>query len=195
MAILSPANNKIWSWSLDCRWLSVFLFFLAVGDSSAQYRNYSLRCLAPLLESVDPNAPETIQQAFLLGPTRIAKPIEGIGRGAIQFPISTESDAAQKFFEQGIALLHTFSYKDAEIAFRTVVELDPDCPMGYWGLAQAHERRPAFAQVFAKAAKDRCDRNRPALEQRWTLLLSDFYENLEATDLATRSANRVQALE
>ncbi|MEM9016364.1 MAG: hypothetical protein AAGC68_05075, partial [Verrucomicrobiota bacterium] len=175
-------------------------FFLAVvlstsASGNAQYRNYSLRCLAPLLSSVDPNAPKTIQEAFLSGPTNLAKPLQGVGAEAIEFPVSTGNEEAQQYFDQGLALLHVLSYKDAERAFRTVVELDPEAPMGYWGLAQANERRPAVAKLFAEAARDRCDRNRPELEQRWTSILANFYAEESNRALTQRSLERIQALE
>lgn len=168
---------------------------LTASTAEGQYRNYSLRCLAPLVESMDPNAPRTLQEAFLAGPKEFARPLEGIGAEAINFPISTESEEAQSMFNQGVALLHVLWYKEAERAFRTVVELDPDCPMGYWGLAQANEQSPQRARIFATAAKDRCDRNRPAIEQRWTALLSAYYSETNETDLVTRSSSRIQALE
>lgn len=176
-----------------------FIFFsallLTAGIAEGQYRNYSLRCLAPLLENIDPNAPKTLQEAFLAGPTSFAEPFDEVGAEAINFPISTKSEKAQQLFEEGVALLHGLWYKEAERAFRTVVELDPDCPMGYWGLAQANERSPDRARIFAQAAKERCDRNRPEIEQRWTSLLSDYYAETEGTDLASRSSARVRALE
>lgn len=168
---------------------------LAADVSTGQYRNYSLRCLAPIIDNIDPNAPETLQEAFLAGPQHSAKPLEEIGADAIDFPISTESEEAQKMFEQGIALLHVLWYEEAERAFRTVIELDPDCPMGYWGLAQASERSPQRARIFAEEARNRSDRNRPELEQRWTELLAEFYSEDEKLDFTSRSANRVRALE
>ena len=176
--------------------IAVFAMQLCIAiPGKAQYRNYSLRCLAPLLAELDPNAPKTLHEAFLSGPKYLAEPIDGIGAEAISFPISTESEEAKQFFRQGIALLHTLSYKEAERAFRTIVHLDPDCPMGYWGLAQANERRPSVARVYAQAARDRCDRNRPLLEQKWTALLADFYKEGDERDLFARSAGRIRALD
>lgn len=177
------------------RWIVTTLLLFMGSEVSAQYRNYSLRCLAPLLDNIDPNAPETLQQAFLIGPTKNAALRDGVGREAIQFPISTDSAEVAEMFKQGIALLHTLSYKEAEQAFRTVVALDPDCPMGYWGLAHANERFPDRARIYATAAAERCDRNRPELEQRWTALLAAFYADSDETDLTARSLVRVKELE
>ena len=168
---------------------------LTAGGAGGQYRNYTLRCLAPLLESIDPNAPKTLQEALLAGPQRFAEPLAGVGAEAITFPISTKSEEAQQLFEQGVAFLHVLWYKEAERAFRTVVELDPDCPMGYWGLAQANERSPPRARIFVEAAQDRCDRNHPGIEQKWIALLANFYSDTDNADLADRSSDRIRALE
>ena len=175
--------------------LLVFALLLLGGNSDAQYRNYSLRCLAPIIDNIDPNAPKTVQEAFLAGPKYLATPLSEIGKEAIEFPISTESEEAQKWFNQGIALLHVLWYEEAERAFRTVVELDPDCPMGYWGLAQASEREPQRAMIYAQAAAGKCDRNRPDIEQRWTALLTEFYAEAETVELPERSRARIKALE
>lgn len=145
----------------------------------AQFRSYSLSCLAPILQNIDHDAPKTLQEAFLSGPFQLAEALQGIGVEGVSFPISTASEEAQKMFDQGIALLHLLWYAEAERAFRTVVELDPDCPMGYWGLSQANELRPGRARLFARSANDHCDGNRPELERRWIDLLHRFYEERE----------------
>jgi peroxiredoxin len=180
------------------RWSKSILsaaLLLATGMAEGQYRNYTLPCLAPLVESANRDAPETLQDAFLTGPTHFATLLDGVGAEAVTFPISTQSKEAQELFHQGVALLHVLWYKEAERAFRTVVELDPECPMGYWGLAQASEQIPQRARIFAMAAKDRCDRSRPAIEQRWTALLANYYSETEESNLAERSSTRIRALE
>lgn len=61
--------------------------------------------------------------------------IDGIGQAHI--PITTNSPAAQQWFDQGLALLHCFWHYEAERAFEAAVRLDPDCAMCHWGLSQA----------------------------------------------------------
>lgn len=175
----------------------LLLFVILCGGVSsleAQFRNYSLSCLAPILRNIDHDAPKTLQEAFLSGPFRLAGPLEGIGAEGVSFPISTASEEAQQMFDQGIALLHLLWYAEAERAFRTVVELDPDCPMGYWGLAQANELRPGRARLFARSARDHCDGNRPELERRWIDLLHRFYEEREG-EADQHSLARIRDLE
>ncbi len=61
--------------------------------------------------------------------------MQGIGTSAM--PITTDSELAQKYFNQGINLLHCYWDFEAYRAFREVVRLDPDAAMGYWGLYMA----------------------------------------------------------
>ncbi len=129
---------------------------------------------------IDPEAPGSLREALLTGPHRMARPLPGIGAQAVRFPIDTEVPEAQEFFNQGIALLHVFWYSEAERAFRTVVHLDPENPMGYWGLAMANEFRPERARVFAQAALARSGPERSEREQRWVGTLGDYYAVVES---------------
>jgi hypothetical protein len=54
--------------------------------------------------------------------------------GKVSFPTSC-APAVQHQFEQGVALLHSFAYTDAEKAFQSVAKLDPQCAMAHWGIA------------------------------------------------------------
>ena len=51
--------------------------------------------------------------------------------------VSTRSDDAQKFFDQGLILVYGFNHAEALRSFKEVVRLDPDCAMGHWGQALA----------------------------------------------------------
>src|SRR5262245_244990 len=75
------------------------------------------------------------------GPRQQARRMHGIGN--VHFPITTNSEEAQAFFDQGVNLLYSFWYYEAERAFRQVAMLDPDCAMAYWGLAQTMEDKKA----------------------------------------------------
>src|SRR3954462_440138 len=69
---------------------------------------------------------------FDAGPREKPWIIPGIGEA--KFPISSKNAEAQKWFDQGNALLHSFWYYEAERSFRWARKLDPDHPMPYWGL-------------------------------------------------------------
>src|SRR5690606_33282245 len=57
--------------------------------------------------------------------------------GSYRFPITTANPEAQRYFDQGIALLYGFNHDEAARYFRRAAELDPDAPIPYWGLALA----------------------------------------------------------
>jgi len=57
--------------------------------------------------------------------------------GAVNFPTSC-SQPAQVRFLRGVAALHSFWYPVALDEFRESTKIDPDCMMGYWGEAMAH---------------------------------------------------------
>ncbi|HSE12873.1 MAG TPA: hypothetical protein VLB69_09570, partial [Rudaea sp.] len=75
--------------------------------------------------------------ALLLGACMMAHAaIESIeGLGALDFPTSTKSAAAQTAFVRGMLLLHVYEYPRAEKAFQEAEKLDPDMAMAYWGEA------------------------------------------------------------
>jgi tetratricopeptide (TPR) repeat protein len=68
------------------------------------------------------------------------------GQGTIHFPITTSSPEAQKFFDQGVAQMHSFWAREAERSFLMAAKLDPQAPMPQWGIAMvaAGDWRPRF---------------------------------------------------
>jgi hypothetical protein len=57
--------------------------------------------------------------------------------GTVNFPTSC-SQPAQARFLRGVAALHSFWYPVAIEEFRESTKIEPDCMMGYWGEAMAH---------------------------------------------------------
>jgi tetratricopeptide (TPR) repeat protein len=55
--------------------------------------------------------------------------------GSHVFKVSTKSDTAQLFINQGVNLVYGFNHAEAERAFREAARLDPECAMAYWGQA------------------------------------------------------------
>lgn len=79
--------------------------------------------------------------------------MDGIGHASLQISCSPE---AQRYFDQGLNLLHCFWDFEALRAFREVVRLDPSCAMGWWGIhrslqynapEQLDERKAALARA------------------------------------------------
>jgi tetratricopeptide (TPR) repeat protein len=57
--------------------------------------------------------------------------------GRYSRPITTGSTAAQTWFDRGLIWCYGFHRTEAVRCFQKVVALDPDCAMGYWGMAYA----------------------------------------------------------
>jgi tetratricopeptide (TPR) repeat protein len=68
------------------------------------------------------------------------------GQGSVHLPITTKSEEAQKFFDQGLAQMHSFWAREAERSFLQAAALDPEAPMPWWGVAMvaAGDWRPRF---------------------------------------------------
>jgi tetratricopeptide (TPR) repeat protein len=67
-----------------------------------------------------------------------ARPAELLeGLGSHTHPITTQSVLAQKFFDQGLALIYGFNHDEAARLFARAAELDPHWPMPHWGIALA----------------------------------------------------------
>jgi tetratricopeptide (TPR) repeat protein len=60
------------------------------------------------------------------------------GMGAIHHRIATGNADAQKFFDQGLALVYAFNFGEAIRSFQHAAELDPNAAMPYWGIALAN---------------------------------------------------------
>jgi tetratricopeptide (TPR) repeat protein len=82
--------------------------------------------------------------------TTPARLVDGYGR--IHMPIATKSEEAQRFFDQGLALLHSFWSYEADRSFERAAQLDPECAMAQWGIAMAavNEKRRDEAVKRAK---------------------------------------------
>lgn len=57
--------------------------------------------------------------------------------GAYNRHITTDSDAARLWFNRGLNWCYAFHHEEAIRCFERVVEHDPDCAMGHWGIAYA----------------------------------------------------------
>jgi tetratricopeptide (TPR) repeat protein len=57
--------------------------------------------------------------------------------GVLHHPISTSSESAQRYFDQGLRLVYAFNHEEAIRSFEEAAKLDPSAPMPYWGIALA----------------------------------------------------------
>ena len=68
-----------------------------------------------------------------LAPGQIAPVLEGLGDH--HHKVTTSSERAQLFFDQGLKLTYGFNHQEALRAFKEAARLDPECAMAYWGWA------------------------------------------------------------
>ena len=59
------------------------------------------------------------------------------GLGDVHHPVSTRNPEAQRFFNQGLALVYGFNHEEAVRSFKRASELDPQLAMAHWGVALA----------------------------------------------------------
>ena len=95
------------------------------------------------------------QQAYLMGTT-----------GDVRFPVTTQSEEAQMFFNQGIGQLHGFWYFEAERSFRQTLLLDSDCVMAYWGMSMANANNEKRAADLIKKAEPFLESDRLSERER-----------------------------
>ncbi len=121
--------------------------------------------------------------------------------GTVHFPVACAPDA-QKTFEKGVALLHSFWYEEAEKTFLDVEKQDPKCAMAYWGEAMTlwHElwdqpnaatiKRASAELKKADKAKAKTDRERDYIQA-----LKAFYSNNQKVDHEARARAYSAAME
>ena len=128
--------------------------------------------------------------------------IDGLGNYSRR--ISTKSEMAQKFFDQGLRLVYGYYSPEATASFKEAIRNDPDNPMPYWGLALAlgpipnsrfqrfpddpkEEGRKAIAEARARAAKA------SPVEQALIETLSVRYDSEAYLDRDLRDAKYIEA--
>ena len=130
----------------------------------------------------------------------LAPTLEGLGE--LHYAITTSSDAAQRFFDQGLRLVYAFNHAEAIRAFEEAARLDPEAPMPHWGKALALGRnlndsmpreRELQALESLKQAQDRSD-NASEREQALIGALVSRYSTDEDADRATMDAAWADAI-
>ncbi len=92
-----------------------------------------------------------------------ARLMEGMGK--TDMPVTTSSEEARRFFNQGISQMHSFWFLESERSFLQAAALDPGMAMAYWGISvsAAGDYRPAFQLL-----RDPLDGGRPRGEMEAT---------------------------
>src|ERR1700680_1105052 len=83
---------------------------------------------SPAGEQAMPHVPGSVAEW-----ARGARLFEGLGN--FHRKVSTSSDPAQQYFDQGMRLLWAFNHDESSRSFAKAAELDPACAACYWGVA------------------------------------------------------------
>jgi len=122
--------------------------------------------------------------------------------GSVHFDNSC-SAGAQRQFDRAVAMLHSFFYPETEKAFRAIVEQEPSCAMGYWGIAISQRPNPLTAPFPPQLLQQGWTALQQALaagaptqrERDWIEALVPFFESHETVDQATRTRRYAAAME
>jgi hypothetical protein len=120
--------------------------------------------------------------------------------GTVDFRTSCNA-TAQKLISRGAALLHSFGYEEARIAFNDAAKADRSCAMAYWGVA-----RTWYHPIWAPPSPDELKQGAASLdralaidaktgrERDYIQSLSVFYKDWETVDHVARAKSYEQAL-
>jgi hypothetical protein len=121
--------------------------------------------------------------------------------GMVHFPVSCTPEA-QKTFEKGVALVHSFWYEEAEKTFLAAENQDPKCAMAYWGEALSlwhqlwdHPKEATIKHASAELKKAD-DAHAPTERERdYISALQAFYSNSQKADHEARAQAYCAAME
>ena len=127
------------------------------------------------------------------------EPAEKVGR--VNFKVSCKP-AAQRLFNRAVAWLHSFEYEEAEKTFTEVTANDPQCGMGYWGIAMSNYH-PLWAPPTAdelqkglRAVEKAKAANAPTQREReYIAAIESFYRDSDTLDHRTRVLAYSDAME
>jgi len=121
--------------------------------------------------------------------------------GTVHFPISCNAGVQQPF-ERAVALLHSFWFEEAGKGFTSVTEMDPDCAMGYWGIAMSlwyplweHPSEAMLKQGWAAVQKAKAVGAKTDRERGYIAAIETFYKDADKLDHRTRALAYEKAME
>lgn len=122
--------------------------------------------------------------------------------GTVHFPTSCAA-AVQPQFERAVAILHSFWYEEAEKAFQSVADSDPDCGMASWGVAMSlwHPLWPGTPDAatlkkgLAAVTRARTVTKNTDRERGYIGAIAKFYEDSDKVDHRTRAQAYEKAMQ
>ena len=122
------------------------------------------------------------------------------GLGSVKFSTSC-TPAARVGFTRAIALLHSFGYEEARLAFTDVAAVDPRCAMAFWGVAMSW-----YHPIWAPPTTQELEQGAAAMERARAIpagtprekdfigALALFYKDWRTVDHATRATAYEKAM-
>jgi tetratricopeptide (TPR) repeat protein len=121
--------------------------------------------------------------------------------GTVHFSISCNAEVQQPF-EHAVALLHSFWFQEANKGFISVTAMDPDCAMGYWGIAMSlwyplweHPSEATLKQGWAAVEKAKSVSAKTDRERDYIAAIETFYKDVDTLDHRTRVLAYEKAME
>jgi len=121
--------------------------------------------------------------------------------GDVSFAFSCNYETRDDF-NLAISLLHSFEHDEAEKAFAKVIDADPNCAMGYWGIAMSkfHTvwRQPTVHQLKTGAAAieiARSIKNKSEKETDYIEAAANLFTDWDKLDHLLRTSRFASAME
>jgi tetratricopeptide (TPR) repeat protein len=122
--------------------------------------------------------------------------------GSFEYEVTTKSDLAQKYFNQGLILSYGFNHLEAFRSFNEAAEIDSSFAMAYWGMAlvlgpninaamESSDIKTAYEAV-QKAAE--YSKGVTKKEQEFISALSKRYSNVELEDRTSLDSAYAKAM-
>ena len=151
------------------------------------------RTILFLIVAVISSAPMLTAQEKTVDPEKLGK---------VHFPVSC-IPAAQQQFDRALAMLHSFWYPQGLNTFAEVTKTDPDCAMGYWGIAISRRANPLVGAPDPSVLKDGMEAVNKAKaigvktqrERDYIAAIETYYKDWEKLDYRTRVLAYEKAME
>jgi hypothetical protein len=131
----------------------------------------------------------------------MAQSHDGDRLGTVHFPVAC-SPTVQPKFDRATALLHNFVFPDTVKAFTAVIQEDPTCAMGYWGLAMSQRPNPlvppfdpaALKRGWDAVQQGKATNPQSARERDYLAAMEEFYRDFDKVDQSTRTRAYADAM-
>ena len=130
-----------------------------------------------------------------------AGPTVAKASGEVDFQISC-APVVQSTFKEAVWTLHSFWYPEALKGFTAVIEAEPGCAMGYWGIAMSYwyplwyPPSPAALKAGAEAVEKAVAAGpKTEREKNYIAAIAAFYRDSDKLDHHTRAVAYEKAME